>query len=246
MKRIWIYLLALVLALGIPLTAAAQEIGLCTLSAGSAAAVPGDSVTIPVEITGNPGFTNFALLVKYDPAALRLERIDTVGETGDPFLCPETVSVNPAYSQAEGDTPCGYITAASAEPVQGDGVLFMLTFRVLQEIPGETEVELELSYLRCGDALTSAFASLTASAEAGKVLIVLKGDVDGDGSITEADASFLYRYINEALTLTAEQLAAADVSGDGMVDTTDAAILYRILHGTMDGFPEVISEEVTE
>ena len=246
MKRFWIYLLALLLALGIPLTAAAQELTGCTVAADSVAAVPGDTVTVPVRISGNPGFTNFAIAVKYDTAALKLERIEPVGEEENRYLCPETASANTAYVANEGDTPCGYITAASSEPVVGDGVLFTLTFTVLKQTPGEVNVEPELQYLRCADALTSVFASLTASGQKSTVQVVLRGDADEDGAVTEADTAFVYSCINDNLPLTDAQRAAADVNGDSMVDTTDAAILYRVVHGTLDGFPEVTYEEVTE
>lgn len=232
MKKFWISFLALLLILSVPLTAAAQEAG-CTITADAVAAAPGSTVTVPVRITGNPGFTNFALAVRYDAAFLKLEKIDTASTEGEAFLCPQTASVNLAYVTKEGNVPCGYVNCAAAEAVTGDGVLFTLTFTVLKETAGAIPVDLDLQYMRSGDVLTSVFTALTTSVEAGSIQVSVKGDVDADGSITDADAAFVYRYVNEALTLTDAQRICSDVNGDGMVDTTDAALIYRMVHDTL-------------
>lgn len=244
MKKIWILLLTGMLVLTVPLNTAAREAAGCTVSADTVAASVGETVTVPVRISGNPGFTNFAIGVKYDAAALRLERIDTAGDGEQAYLCPETASVNLAYVSEEGAVPCGYVSGAAAEAVTGDGVLFTVTFTVLRQISGAAPVDLELRYLRCVDALTSAFTALTTTVEDGKITV--RGDVNGDGSVTGEDAAFVYRYVNEALTLTREQRSAADVNGDGTVDTTDAALIYRVAHNTLSGFLQSIPEEVKE
>ena len=240
MKKFWKSCLALLLILSVPLTAAAQEAG-CTITADTVTAVPGTTVSVPVRITNNPGFTNFAVEIKYDPAALRLESIEPAKE-----LCPENTSVNLAYVSEEGDTPCGYVNAAAAEPVTGDGILFTVTFTVLPQTTAGTTVDLELQYLRSADVVTSVFTALTTSVTDGTVQLTVKGDADGDGSVTDADAAFVYRYVNENLTLTEAQRSCADVNSDGMVDTTDAALIYRIVHKTLTEFPQNVLEEVTE
>lgn len=245
MKKLWITALTALLILSVPLTAAALE-DRCTVSADTAAALAGDTVTVPVRITGNPGFTNFAAAVRYDSSALRLEKISTAGSEEEPFLCPEAAAVNLAYTAREGDAPCGYVNGASAEPVTGDGILFTVTFSVLKEVSGRETVDLELQYLRCGDAVSSAFASLTAEAADGAVEIAVKGDADADGSITAQDAALVYRHVNEALPLTQVQNLASDVNADGITDTTDAALIYRVVHQTLNDFPHEERKEETE
>ena len=245
MKNICIFIMAALMVLSVPLAAAAKE-GVCTIKADSVVAAPGDTVTIPVRITGNPGFTNFAVAVCYDTTALKLEKIDTVGPEEEAYLCPENAAVNLSYLEQETDVPRGYVTAASSDAVAADGVLFAVTFTVLRQTSGSEAVGLELQYIRCGDVLTTVFAALTVQAEAGEVRIAAKGDVNGDGSITGEDAAAVYRYVNENLTLTEVQRIGSDVNGDGMTDTTDAALIYRMVHHTISGFPERISEEVTE
>lgn len=246
MKKKISILLVLMLILSMPLTVAAQEAALCTISADTVAAAVGETVTVPVRIQGNPGFTNFALAIKYDAEALRLERIDTVGKEEQAYLCPAAASVNTAYIAAEGETPCGFVNGAASEAVMEDGILFAATFTVLSQTSGTEEIDLELQYLRCGDVLTSIFTALTASADQGAIQVALRGDLDADDSITQTDADAVYRYINEALTLTDVQFAAADVNADGMIDTTDAALIYRVANGTLTEFPVKMIEEVAE
>lgn len=245
MKKFWIVFLALLLILAVPMTAAAQEAG-CTITADTVAAAPGTTVTVPVRITNNPGFTNFAIVIKYDAAKLKLEKIDTLSTTEETYLCPENASVNLTYTAKEGDIPCGYVNSAASEAVTGDGILFTMTFTVLSQATSDAVVDLELQYLRSADAVTSIFTALTASTTDGTIHIAQMGDVDGDGSITDADAAFVYRSVNENLTLTEVQRSSADVNNDGMVDTTDAALIYRVVHKTLTGFPQTILEEVTE
>lgn len=237
MKRLWIACLALLLILAVPLTVAAQEAG-CTISADSVAGAPGTTVTIPVRISNNPGFTNFAVAVKYDTTALKLEKIDTVSMGENVYLCPSTASVNLAYTAQEGDMPCGYVSGAVADNINGDGILFTVTFTVLREVSADICVDLDLQYMRSADVLTSVFTALTTSVEDGTVSIAVKGDVNADGSITDEDAAFVYCYVNEALSLTDAQRISADVNGDDMIDTTDAALIYRVVHGTLSGFPK--------
>jgi VCBS repeat-containing protein len=52
-----------------------------------------------------------------------------------------------------------------------------------------------------------------------------KGDINGDGLVTPADATMIYQVINGKLQLTAEQLKALDINGDGKITNVDASLL---------------------
>lgn len=246
MKKLWITLMVFLMILAVPVTVAAQESTGCTITADAVTAVSGTTITIPVKINANPGFTNFALTIQYDAAALKLEKIDTVGSQEEAYICPRTASVNLDYVEQEGDEPCGYVNAAAEENITEDGILLAVTFTVLQETAGEIPVNLELKYLRSADVLTSAFTVLTASCEDAVITVAVKGDVTADGQITEEDAAFVYRHINEAVGLTEAQRISADVNNDDMVDTTDAALIYRVVHGTLSDFSGTEMEALTE
>ncbi|MCR5040741.1 MAG: chitobiase/beta-hexosaminidase C-terminal domain-containing protein, partial [Clostridia bacterium] len=58
-----------------------------------------------------------------------------------------------------------------------------------------------------------------------------KGDVDGDGSVTAADARLALRAAVSLETLTPAQTAAANVDGDGSVTPADARLILRSVVG---------------
>ncbi|MBR3555045.1 MAG: hypothetical protein IKN89_03970 [Oscillospiraceae bacterium] len=71
--------------------------------------------------------------------------------------------------------------------------------------------------------LTVDMAALSASA------MILVGDVNGDGSVTNADAALLKRYI--AGWSVSIDRNAADINRDGSVTNADAALLNRYIAG---------------
>jgi VCBS repeat-containing protein len=52
-----------------------------------------------------------------------------------------------------------------------------------------------------------------------------KGDINGDGLVTPADATMIYQVINGKLQLSTEQLKALDINGDGKITNVDASLL---------------------
>lgn len=66
---------------------------------------------------------------------------------------------------------------------------------------------------------------------------VTYGDVNGDGEVTNIDASMVYSAYNGKIQLTQAQQAAADVNGDGSVDNIDAAMIYSYYNGKITAFP---------
>lgn len=73
------------------------------------------------------------------------------------------------------------------------------------------------------DEIVAAVEALT-----GEVLKArVKGDVNGDGNVTTADAAALLSYAAETNQLGDEQLEAADVNGDGVADTKDAVEILK-------------------
>ncbi|MGG4147110.1 dockerin type I repeat-containing protein [Paenibacillus algorifonticola] len=71
------------------------------------------------------------------------------------------------------------------------------------------------------------------SETAGKVelIIALKGDANGDGAVTPADALLITKHLKGKITLTADQLEALDMDDDGEVTEADAALIMNIYMG---------------
>ncbi|MCD1261193.1 hypothetical protein B5M42_020550 [Paenibacillus athensensis] len=60
---------------------------------------------------------------------------------------------------------------------------------------------------------------------------VLKGDANGDGLVTPADALMVTKYTQGKITLTDEQKKALDMNNDGYVDAVDAQLILNIYLG---------------
>ena len=80
------------------------------------AVAPGDSFTVPVTITDNPGFFGAGFTLGFDSAALELVSFDASGTLLDGSLLDYLPSASAGY--------------AGATEVTGDGTLFNVTFKV--------------------------------------------------------------------------------------------------------------------
>ena len=56
-----------------------------------------------------------------------------------------------------------------------------------------------------------------------------KGDINGDGVVTSADAVLLARYLVDLISFSDAQFYRADVNGDGYVTSADGVLIYNIL-----------------
>lgn len=136
----------LCLLLAAVLTVSALAASPCVVSIqGSSTAKPGQSVTFNVEITGNPGFTNFDFGIEYDRSVLTLDSIQTKqelplpdGSTAEsPYLCGGMAVVNLQYIDRENPSALiGYISAIHTQNVKKDGTLFTVTFTVKESAAG--------------------------------------------------------------------------------------------------------------
>lgn len=60
---------------------------------------------------------------------------------------------------------------------------------------------------------------------------IMKGDVNGDGKVTPADALFITKYMNGTINLTDEQKQILDMNDDGIVNADDVTIIMNIYLG---------------
>ena len=229
MKKIISIALTLLICLGLPVMALAEEVTTCRVTADSLPAIPGKEITVPVRIGENQGFTNFAIALEYDPEKLELIRIDTAeGET--PYLCGTQVSTNIGWKNAE-QKSCGFVVSAAADPVTGDGVLFTATFRVREDFKDLTGITPVVQYIRNNSAVFSVFEEITAGVTPGTVTAIVAGDVTGDGIVEYDDVMLAYQASQGEVELTAQQMVLADINGDQQIDSTDVDAIYRIYTG---------------
>lgn len=230
MKKLICWALAVLLLLGLTTVAYAAETT-CTVTADSVTAGAGEEVAVAVRITGNPGFTNFGISLRYDREKLKLERL----EAG----AGEISGANLQWEDQDG-SQCGYVTSASANAVTGDVVLFTAVFTTAEDFTGTAQVTPVVSYIRNNTALFSVFEEITATVDSGSVgsgSEVLLGDVNGDGEITMQDMQIIYRAAMGGLVLTGAQEKTADVNLDGVVTMSDMQLVYQYCMGTIQDFP---------
>lgn len=97
------------------------------LKVGTVSGEPGQTVSVPVTIESNPGFSIFAFTANYDDA------LTLTGVTAGPLLQNGTLSSST------------YINWSSSKNVTGDGTLFYLNFTVSQDAPkGDYPISLGL------------------------------------------------------------------------------------------------------
>jgi len=228
MKKEIAIVLAALIVLGVPFSAAASELTGCTVTADCAAGVPGETVTVAVRISDNPGFTNFAIALDYDREQLTLKSIET--KNGDvPYLCGSHVSVNEAWDAEE--KVYGYVISACADPVKENGILFTVTFEIAADFAGQAQITPVVQYIRNNEAVFSIFAEIRAEITAGAVILILPGDVNGDGIVEYNDVMLAYQAFLGEAELTAEQMAAVDTNRNGIVEEAEYQAIYLIYIG---------------
>ena len=228
-KKIISILLSLLYLLGVPMFAFAEEITTCSVSVDSVPTPPGEQITVPIRITENQGFTNFAISLEYDPEKLELLSINTTDDQNS-YLCGSMVSTNMDWKNAEGKS-CGYVVSASENAVSGDGVLFTATFRVSQDFDDSTMVTPVVLYVRNNVAVFSIFEEITASVTSGTITAIVAGDVTGDGVVEYNDVMKVYKASLGEVSLTAEEKLLADINSDQIIDNLDVEEIYRIYTG---------------
>lgn len=229
MKKIISIVLTVALIFALAVTAMAAEIAECTVSADSASAAAGKTVTVPVRITGNRGFTNFGIALDYDREQLELLSIQTAeGET--PYLCGTAAAGNPQWTGADGKA-YGYVTAALEDAVTEDGILFTATFRVSESFSGTAAVQPAVQYMRSNKRLLSVFDAIPVTAVSGTVSTVLVGDYDRNGEVDVFDAVGLYAAVIDDVDFSEDDLNRLDVNRDGEIDIFDVMAIYA---GIMD------------
>jgi hypothetical protein len=62
-------------------------------------------------------------------------------------------------------------------------------------------------------------------------IVLLLGDINGDGFISPADVLLVNKHIAGKIALSDEQLARADINGDGVIDAADAQLMMDIYLG---------------
>ena len=224
---IFVVVLALLLALFTPSTALALSPFTATCENVSCNA--GDSISIDVVLTYNPGFNALVLRPSYNSDVMTLKDPQN-GELISDFMPADNYNWINNYS----DT-------------YENGLLVTLNFDVLDSAPSG-EYEVGFSYVQCASVgngnesvnvtLTVIPATVTVKGKAPLQNIV--GDLDNDGVVTDADAVYLLMHTFFADDYPINQ--NCDFDGNGSI--TDADAVYLLMYTFFpDDYPIVKAEQ---
>lgn len=193
------------------------------VTAGTAYATPGTTVSIDLEIRNNPGILGMTLKVEYDESKAILTGVEN--GTALSYMTFTTPKALGSGCQLPWDAE-----EVDAESLV-DGVIATLTFQILETVNENTSIDICLSY-DAGAIIDENMNPLSITLENGKVQVIsyTPGDVNEDGLINSTDVVYLRRYIAGGYGVTINE-AAADVNDDGLINTTDAVYIRRFVAG---------------
>lgn len=185
-------------------------------------AVPGEDVTVNVNIENNPGILGATLEVSYDKG-LTL----TGASSGDAFA-HLTMTKPGNFSSG-----CRFIwdgQECKEEDIK-DGTILSLTFHLDKDVASGTPMKVKVNVLD-GDLYDNNLHYVDASTEEGSVTVLdyTPGDLNGDGKINISDVILLRRYIIGGYDVTINE-NAANVNDDGKINSADVILLRRYIAG---------------
>ena len=232
MKKIITVLMTILITMFLTLTVAAQSSG-CTVTAKDIEIQQKGQVTVPIEISSNNGFTNFAIALDYDREQLELISINIKdGETE--YLCGELVSVNTEWTDTDGNT-YGYIAVASETEITVDGVLFTATFNTTDNFTETATVTPVIKYMRNNTVLFSVFENAEVSVQPGNITFetgsetpeIIYGDLNGDGELTYKEVLTTLAAFRSKTSLSETQMVSADIDGDGELEYKEVLTILK-------------------
>ena len=95
-------------------------------------------------------------------------------------------------------------------------------------------VTYKLACVAAGHSTDSYTFDLSSVPTGAKVIVVVKGDLNGDGEIKNFDATTLRKAIASKIVLTPEQMIAADINRDGKIRNYDASQIRKFIASRLD------------
>jgi hypothetical protein len=160
-------------AVDVNFTAASVTIAsVAAVTVGSVAGnqAPGDTFTVPVSISGNPGFAGAAFTLSFDPAALELVSISDTGSIFEGNLYTDLSSASAGFfAITYGDEE----EVEGVEVANGNGVLFYVAFKVVDDaVSGTYDIDIALKDASANNFVDEAGDPLPVAFTGGTVNIV--------------------------------------------------------------------------
>ena len=212
---------------------------------------PGDSVTIPVRaISETEAMEGFTVAGTYDPEILEITSLTLTGsatnELGPDWIGPGILPELGCFTYSALFDVFPPFEGRALPPGE-TYILFSIEARILADAPnGQSMLELvdglsnpplENNFTRAGISYTPELHSGAVTVVSGPVgpstqgegeALFLRGDVNGDGVITEADSNLMMDWIF-GITDEPPCLDAADLNDDGYINVTDSRLLLDFI-----------------
>ncbi len=195
-----------------------------TFSVGDAYEAVGETFTVPVSISNNPGIVSLKLAVNYDADSLQLVDV-AAGDFGTAEgEEPTSLSFGPVENNP---FIINWMDALATENNTNDGVLAYLTFEVLEGAAAASEISISYNPNDVFDAdLNNVEFLCTVGTFTLKTFTY--GDVNEDDKINIRDLGLIQQYLNNwDVTIN---LDAADVLADGKINIRDLGLLQQYLN----------------
>ena len=228
---------AMIFTMLMPITASAAELPEFYVKNVSGAKA-GQNVKIEVGVSGlsaDKAMDTFGVTLTYPEGFTYVSAVATSKVTDVCKLTIDGVEENAYWIEHDAEKRTVTLVAVvntvtlAAGGIAEDGVLLEATFTSPASFPAG-------GYTFTATALESGFVDLTGktvevTTKDGTVKSVLKGDVNGDGSVSPKDRAAIIRYFASWDAYQSIDMDAADVNGDGAVTPKDSAYLVRYFAG---------------
>lgn len=202
----------------------AAEVGAYDVSDEVARA--GETVEVYLSVAENPGIISLRCKFEYDTSVLELVKVENLGLLAG-FTTP-SANLNSPYTLRWANALAGANDVST-------GKLARITFLVKEDAPcGDYTVSVSHVEARnlSGTKLsfTAANGTVTVAENDAEVEIV-KGDLDGDGTLGPKDINIAKKLLAGALVPTERQKEAGDINGDGVFNGIDGNMLSKYVAG---------------
>lgn len=175
----------------------------------------GETVTVDVKISDNPGLASLVLKVSYDQSLLTLTNVEYNTSMGGQTVPPASLT-----------SPVTLYWVNGFANYNGNGVFATLTFTVSESAKEGDSADITVAY-NADNVFNIHDENVHLNVTAGKVTVIdyVPGDINGDGVLNNKDVTRFMQY-NAGWDVDVHT-AALDVNGDGNVNNKDVTRLMQ-------------------